>query len=88
MLTRSLAWLARALRASADLGGFNRSDAHLVYHQLALTHAEWRDLGAAVLALHERARALRHRAFGTPDADADRINAVLVLMLFEDLRAE
>jgi hypothetical protein len=40
------------------------------------------------LALHERARALRHREFGTPDSDADRINAVLVLMLFEDLRAE
>jgi hypothetical protein len=86
IVVRGLAALARQFREAAEQGGFDRGDVLVSRHRLSLSPAQWDELRRAVDELDERVRTFPPRDLTkrAADTDGDRVNANIVLLMFEE----
>lgn len=70
---------------AAEAGGFDRQDVHLTRTRLTLTPEDWQTVAEDLAALLTRLDKLKAKSDATLTADphADRIDATVVMMLFE-----
>lgn len=79
--------VGRTVSEAAATGGFDREGAYLTRTSLVLDQRGWRELGAAVASLLERAEGIEERSrtrLARADHEGER-NTGLVMMLFERL---
>jgi DNA-binding transcriptional ArsR family regulator len=86
MVAATLDQIVQYVKAGAMIGGFDRADAHASRQPMLLDAQGFRELGAALDELLERANVIAAesaRRVAKDSHDGDELNAGLVLMLFE-----